>query len=203
MNNMYYGNNSKYKPNYMYRASNNNTFPYNAGQTMYGQELSRRDTDSDYPFSNGYQRSFQSDSRMELKDYGPEPFAVNINKAAKQNDTFRTALWTGEHLQVTLMSLNVGEDIGFEIHPNLDQFIRIEEGQGLVLMGDQPDNINFKAKVNDDFAFIVPAGTWHNLMNTGLKPLKLYSIYAPPQHPHGTIHETKKDAMAGEKHHED
>jgi mannose-6-phosphate isomerase-like protein (cupin superfamily) len=134
-------------------------------------------------------------------DYGPEPFVVNINEAAKRNDNFRTALWTGEHLQLTLMSINVGEDIGLECHPDLDQFIRIEEGQGIVLMGDNKNRLDFKANVSDDFAFIIPAGTWHNLINTGCNPIKLYSIYAPPQHPWGTIHETKADAEAAEHNH--
>lgn len=133
-----------------------------------------------------------------LRDYGPNPFVVNIEEAAKQNNNFRIALWTGSHLQVTLMSINVGEDIGLEIHPNLDQFIRIEEGQGIVMMGDRRDRLDFQANVRDDFAFIIPAGKWHNLINTGNRPLKLYSIYAPPQHPFGTIHKTKEDA--GENH---
>jgi len=131
-----------------------------------------------------------------LKDYGPEPFVINIEKATKRNDNFRTVLWTGNHLQLTLMSINMGDDIGLEIHPNLDQFIRIEEGQGLVKMGDRKDKLDFQEKVKDDFAFIIPAGKWHNLINTGNKPLKLYSIYAPPQHPRGTIHKTKADAQA-------
>lgn len=135
---------------------------------------------------------------IKLKDYGPEPFVVNIEEATKQNTNFRTALWTGNHLQLTLMSIHVGEDIGLEIHPNLDQFVRIEEGQGLVQMGDRKDNLDFQRKVFDDYAFIIPAGKWHNLINIGNKPLKLYSIYAPPQHPYGTIHETKKDAEAAE-----
>ncbi len=136
---------------------------------------------------------------IELKDYGPEPFVVNIEEATKQNNTFRTALWTGCHLQLTLMSINVGEDIGLEIHPHLDQFIRIEEGQGLVQMGDTQCNLNFQRYVYDDFAFFIPAGKWHNLINTGNMPLKLYSIYAPPQHPHGTVHQTKAMALAAEE----
>lgn len=135
---------------------------------------------------------------IKLKDYGPQPFVVNIDQATKQNDTFRTALWTGNHLQLTLMSINVGEEIGLEIHPDLDQFIRIEEGQGLVKMGDRKDRLDFHEKVYDDFAFIIPAGKWHNLVNTGKKPLKLYSIYAPPQHPKGTVHQTKAGAEAAE-----
>ncbi len=136
-----------------------------------------------------------------LRDYGSKPFVVNINEATKQNKTYRTALWTGSHLQVTLMSLNVGEDIGLELHPTVDQFLRIEEGQGLVQMGDRKDRLDFEANVSDDFAIMVPAGTWHNLTNTGNKPLKLYSIYAPPEHPFGTVHETKAIAMAAEEAH--
>jgi mannose-6-phosphate isomerase-like protein (cupin superfamily) len=135
------------------------------------------------------------------KDYGPDPFTVNIREAATQNKYFRTALWTGKHLQLTLMSIGVGEDIGLEIHPELDQFIRIEEGRGIVKMGDSRDRLDYQRMVSDDCAFIIPAGKWHNLINTGNTPIKLYSIYAPPQHPHGTIHETKADAMAAEHHH--
>ena len=136
-----------------------------------------------------------------LKDYGPKPFVINIEKATTQNRTFRTALWTGTHLQVTLMSINAGEDIGVENHPNLDQFLRIEQGKGIVKMGYNRDNLNLQAGVSDDDAIIIPAGTWHNLINTGNMPLKLYSIYAPPQHPKGTVHETRADAMAAEHHH--
>lgn len=136
-----------------------------------------------------------------LKDYGPEPFVVNIDRATKRNNTFRTALWTGDHLQLTLMSINVGEDIGLENHPDLDQFIRIEQGQGLVKMGSSKYNLDFQRRVSDDYAIIIPAGTWHNLINTGNRPLKLYSIYAPPQHPKGTVHRTKADALAAEYNH--
>jgi mannose-6-phosphate isomerase-like protein (cupin superfamily) len=121
-------------------------------------------------------------------------FCCEYNQAAKQNDYFRIALWTGNHLQITLMSINVGEDIGLEMHPDLDQFIRIEQGQGLVRMGERQDRLNFERRVYDDYAFVIPAGTWHNLINTGNVPIKLYSIYAPPQHPRETIHKTKADA---------
>lgn len=133
-----------------------------------------------------------------LKDYGPGPLVLNIEKATKQNNTFRTALWTGNHLQLTLMSINVGEDIGAEIHPNVDQFLRIEQGYGLTQMGYRRDDMTMQASVSDGDAILVPAGTWHNLINIGSIPLKLYSIYAPPQHPHGTVHRTRADAMAGE-----
>lgn len=129
-----------------------------------------------------------------IRDYGPEPFVMNINEVTKQNNNFRTALWTGNHLQVTLMSINVGESIGLEMHPYVDQFIRIEQGYGLVQMGNNKNNLNFERKVYDDFAIIIPAGKWHNLTNIGNVPIKLYSIYAPPNHPKGTIHRTKADA---------
>lgn len=149
-----------------------------------------------YPYRNN---SYRPNSP--LKDYGPEPLVINIEEAAKENPNFRTALWTGAHLQVTLMSIEVGGEIGLEIHPNTDQFIRIEEGQGLVKMGDSKDNLNFQRRVYDDYAFIIPAGKWHNLINTGNTPIKLYSIYAPPQHPKGTVHATKAIADAAEESH--
>lgn len=148
-------------------------------------------------------QSVNDDSFIELQDYGPDPFVVNIEDATKQNNYYRTALWTGSYLQITLMSINVGEDIGLELHPSNDQFIRIEQGQGLVQMGDREDRLDFQRQVYDDYAFIIPAGKWHNLINTGNKPLKLYSIYAPPQHPHGTVHETKAVAEAAEEHYYD
>ncbi|GAA2699290.1 cupin domain-containing protein [Cytobacillus oceanisediminis] len=147
----------------------------------------------------GSYRSFYGDSRNVLKDYGSNPFVININEAAKQNNTYRTALWTGDHLQVTLMSLNVGEDIGLEIHPDVDQFLRVEQGQGIVQMGKSKDNLSFQWRIFDDSAIMIPAGMWHNVTNTGNMPLKLYSIYAPPNHPFGTVHKTKADAMAIEE----
>ncbi len=134
-----------------------------------------------------------------LSDYGPQPFVINIDKATIQNNTFRTVLWTGDHLQLTLMSINVREDIGLEQHPYLDQFIRIERGQGFVMMGPSANTLNFRRNVFENDAIIIPAGMWHNLINTGNRPLKLYSIYAPPQHPPGTLHETRADAMAAEQ----
>lgn len=142
-----------------------------------------------------------SSNPVELKDYGPDPFTIDIEDATLHNRNFRTALWTGEHLQLTLMSINVGEDIGVEIHPDVDQFIRIEEGMGIVQIGDNRNNFEYQREVSDDYIIIIPAGKWHNLINTGNKPIKLYSIYAPPQHPHGTVHPTKADAMAAERNH--
>lgn len=138
------------------------------------------------------------DNCIILRDYGPEPFIINIDEATSQNYNFRVALWTGKHLQLTLMNINAGEDIGLEVHPNVDQFLRIEYGEGVAMMGPTKDNLCYQQSVSADDVILVPAGTWHNVVNTGCYPLKLYSIYAPPQHPHGTIHRTKKDAEEAE-----
>ena len=135
-----------------------------------------------------------------IRDFGKEPLIVNIEHLTERNPYFRTALWTGEHLKVTLMSIPVGGDIGLEIHEHLDQFLRIESGSGLVMMGKTQNNLNYRQNVNREYAVIVPAGTWHNIVNNGNTPLKLYSIYAPPQHPFGTVHKTKAEAEEAEKH---
>lgn len=144
-------------------------------------------------------RNFSCNENPMLKDYGAEPLIVNIDRFAKMNPNYRTALWTGEHLQVTLMSIPVGGDIGLEIHHDLDQFIRIEYGMAKVMMGKCKNALNYCKNADGDYAVIIPAGTWHNIINIGKTPLKLYSIYAPPQHPYGTVHKTKKDAEEAEK----
>ena len=131
-------------------------------------------------------------------DYGPKPYVTNIQKETLQNPYYRSALWTGEHLQLTLMSIPVRGEIGLEAHPNLDQFLRLEQGFGLVTMGNSPDNMNFQARVTNGYAIFIPAGTYHNLVNVGNIPIKLYSIYAPPEHPRGTVHETKEIADQAE-----
>jgi len=133
-----------------------------------------------------------------LRDFGPAPLIINIEKATNLNQNYRTALWTGKHFQVTLMSIRVEGDIGLEMHPDVDQFIRVQSGYGLVKMGNSKDNLNMQKRIDGSYAIIIPAGTWHNLINIGPKPLKLYSIYAPPQHSFGTIHETKEIAEEAE-----
>ena len=135
---------------------------------------------------------------LPMGDYGPDPFVTIIDKATLQNRNFRTALWTGRHLQLTLMSIPTGGEIGLEIHPETDQFIRIESGNGMVMMGPAKNRLNFQRPVSDGYAVFVPAGTWHNIINTGNRPLKIYTIYAPPHHPHGTVHATKDIADAQE-----
>lgn len=185
---------------YMYHQ-----YPHYANVPMYnyGGQLVYWTNAPEIGHANSFnsKHSSNNDGSILITDYGPNPFVVNIDEATKQNNTYRTALWTGKQLQVTLMSLNVGEDIGLEMHPDVDQFLRIEQGQGIVQMGKNKDDLNYKRNVYDDSAIIIPAGTWHNLTNTGNVPLKLYSIYAPPNHPFGTVHSTKADAKAAEEEH--
>lgn len=130
----------------------------------------------------------------EIGDLGPEPLVFNINHATNMNQNFRTTLWTGCHIQLTLMCIPAGGEIGLEIHHDVDQFIRIESGCAKVYMGKRKYDINEEACVDGNYALIIPAGTWHNIVNAGNRPLKLYSLYAPPQHPFGTVHRTRADA---------
>jgi len=136
-----------------------------------------------------------------LKDYGAAPLVVNIDDYTLSNENFRTTLWTGEYLQVTLMAIPVGGEVGLELHNDIDQFLRIEEGSAEVLMGDKEDELTYKRTASEDDAIFVPAGKWHNVINTGDKPLKLYSIYAPQEHPHGTVHIDKAASDADEHEH--
>lgn len=132
------------------------------------------------------------------RDSGPDPTVTNIERETLQNSAFRSALWTGEHLQTTLMSIPVRGEIGLEKHGDTDQFLRIEQGQGLVQMGPSANQLTKQERVHAGSVIFVPAGTWHNLTNIGRIPIKLYSIYAPPAHPHGTVHQTKADSDAEE-----
>lgn len=191
----YYINTSMCNLNNLYNIYRTFPGPYYFSPQRYDSNFLKQFTNPYIPFTD----EVENNNSIKLKDYGPEPYVVNISEVTKKNNTFRSALWTGKHLQLTLMSINVGEDIGLEVHPNTDQFIRIEEGQGLVKMGDRKDMLYFEEKVYDDFAIFIPAGKWHNIINTGKQPLKLYSIYAPPNHPKGTVHQTKAIAEAAEK----
>lgn len=130
-------------------------------------------------------------------DNGPAPLVANIEQDTIENTNYRTTLWTGVNLQITLMSIEVGHDIGLEVHDTHDQFLRIEQGSAKVSMGPNAEQLQtWQASASD--AVVVPAGTWHNLESVGDVPLKVYSIYAPPQHPHGTVHVTKEQAELAE-----
>lgn len=130
-------------------------------------------------------------------DKGPAPLVTNIESLTLENTNYRTTLWTGEHLQVTLMCIEPGHDIGLEVHPNIDQFLRIEQGQAAVQMGPTAEDLQ-TWQAGADYAVVVPAGTWHNLINSGDESMKVYSIYSPVQHPHGTVHITQEEAEAAE-----
>lgn len=145
-------------------------------------------------YNNGYDGYSENGDYTENSGLNPEPYVVNIEDATLDNGNFRTVLWTGEHLQLTVMCINPGEDIGLEIHTGLDQFLRVEQGKGVLMTGDSRDRLDNRKRIYDNYAIIIPAGKWHNIVNTGRVPLKLYSIYAPPAHPPGTVHETKQDA---------
>lgn len=131
-------------------------------------------------------------------DNGGEPYVLNIEELIKENANFRTTHWTGKHLQLTTMSVEVGGELGLEVHPDTDQFLRIEAGTAKVVMGPAKENLNDEWTAQKDFAILVPAGTWHNILNVGTEELKLYSIYAPAEHPKNTVHQTYEDAQAAE-----
>jgi mannose-6-phosphate isomerase-like protein (cupin superfamily) len=133
-------------------------------------------------------------------DHGPAPFVTDIEHATLTNENYRTALWTGTHLQMTVMSIEPRGEIGLEVHPDRDQFLRVESGRGRVQMGPTRGDLSFDREVGDDWVVLVPAGMWHNVTNIGEEPLKLYSLYAPAEHPHGTVHRTKTEADASEHH---
>jgi len=122
----------------------------------------------------------------------------DIEHRTLENETFRTVVFTGMHSQLTVMRLASGEDIGKEVHPDRDQFIRVEEGQARVEFGRTEDEVDEAYDLSDDWAVVIPAGIWHNVINTGSGELKLYSLYAPPEHPDGIVHRTKADAQAAE-----
>lgn len=138
---------------------------------------------------------------IDTTDYGGQPYVVNIEELTVNNDKFRVAKWTGANMQMTVMSIPVGGEVGLEVHDDHDQFLRVEQGQAKVVMGSSEDNLDFEEVAEDDFVILVPAGTWHNIINTGDAELKLYSLYAPGEHPKGTIHETFEEAMAAEAEH--
>ena len=129
-----------------------------------------------------------------MQDAGSRLYVMNVPEAARMNTDFRRAVWTGCHLQMTLMSIPVRGDVGVEMHPDVDQLLRVEAGQGLVRTGGCRHDLSTSKTLQTGDVVFVPAGTWHNVENRGSCPLKLSSVYAPPQHPRGTVHRTKADA---------
>lgn len=121
-------------------------------------------------------------------------FVDDIERLTEENQDYRRVVYTGQHLQLVLMTLRPGEEIGEEVHDDRDQFFRVEAGEGeLVIDGS-------RHRVAADMAMIVPAGARHNVRNTGSVPLQLYTIYGPPEHRHGTVHRTKGEAEGDHEH---
>ena len=133
---------------------------------------------------------------MAIKDIGPQPQSFDLERETRANESYRGVVWSGRYLQVTLMSIPVGKDIGLEAHPETDQFLRLDAGRGRVQMGPSRDQLMFDKEVQDGWCVLVPAGTWHNITNIGDEPMQLYAIYAPAHHKPGKIHETAAEAEA-------
>lgn len=136
---------------------------------------------------------------MSVTDNGPKPNAFNIEAETRANTNYRTTAWTGEYLQVTLMSIPVGESIGLEVHPETDQFLRLDAGKGRCVMGPAEDDLTFEQDVADGWSIQVPAGVWHDVINTGDEPLQVYAIYAPVHHASGIVHQTADDSERDEE----
>ena len=136
---------------------------------------------------------------MAIPDIGPNPQSFDLETATVENTNYRTVAWSGKYLQLTLMSIPAGEDIGLEAHPETDQFLRLDAGRGRVQMGPAKDQLDFEQEVEDGWAIFVPAGTWHNVTNIGDEPMQLYAVYAPVHHAAGKIHATADDAEQDEE----
>ncbi len=136
---------------------------------------------------------------MKIEDIGPKPNSFDLEKATIENDVYRRVAWTGKYLQMTLMSIEPGQSIGLEVHPETDQFLRLDAGEGHVRMGPNAEDITFTEEVSDGWCIFVPAGMWHDVINTGKKPMRLYAIYAPSHHAAGKVHKTFAESEADEE----
>ncbi|HMM57899.1 MAG TPA: cupin domain-containing protein [Rudaea sp.] len=133
---------------------------------------------------------------MTIEDIGPQPQSFDLEQATRENKNYRTVAWSGRYLQVTLMSIPVGGDIGLEVHPETDQFLRLDAGRGRAQIGPSRDRLTFDREVSDGWCVLIPAGTWHNVTNIGNEPMQVYAIYAPAHHKPGKIHKTASAAAA-------
>lgn len=136
---------------------------------------------------------------MRITDNGPKPNAFDLEKATTENANYRTVAWTGKYLQVTLMSIKPGASIGLEVHPDTDQFVRLDAGKGRATIGPSKDDLNFQVDVSDGWSVQIPAGMWHDIVNTGDEDMRLYVVYAPVHHAPGIVQKTAEDAEEDEE----
>src|SRR5450432_1492357 len=146
--------------------------------------------------SQSLRRSVMGSIADRIKDIGPQPQAFDVERATKENTNYRSVAWSGRYLQVTLMSIPVGGDIGLEAHPETDQFLRLDSGSGRVQMGPTKDKLTFEKEVSNGWCVLVPAGTWHNITNIGAMPMQVYAIYAPAHHAPDKVQATAAAAEA-------
>ncbi|TFY99898.1 cupin domain-containing protein [Ramlibacter rhizophilus] len=130
---------------------------------------------------------------MPIEDIGPKPQSFDLENETLANTNYRSVAWSGRYLQLTLMSIPPGEDVGLEMHAETDQFLRLDGGRGRVQMGPAKDKLTFEKEVEDGWCIMVPAGTWHNVTNIGEEPMQLYAIYAPAHHKPGKVHKTQAE----------
>ena len=152
-----------------------------------------------YAIKEYLQENSMSFERKESQDFGGKACLIDIRNEALSNENFRKVIWTGEHLQVTVMSIPAGGEIGLEMHDDVDQLVKVEGGCANVYMGACKHQVKCMGKINANYAVLIPAGTWHNIINACSCPLKVYSVYAPPKHSQGTIHKSKLDSDLAEE----
>lgn len=141
------------------------------------------------------------DYSAEIREHNDAPMVFDAEEFTKQNPNYRTSLWTGKKSQMTLMSIPVGDDVGLERHDDVEQFFIVYAGKGTVKMGDAEDNLTLVREIGPGDGIIIPLSTWHNVINASdSEPLKLLSIYAPVEHPAGTLQPTHDDARAEDHH---
>jgi len=131
-----------------------------------------------------------------IRDIGPQPQSFDIEQASKANSDYRAVAWSGRYSQVTLVSIPAGGEIGLQAHPQTDQFLRLDTGQGRAQMGASKSDLSFEQEVSDGCCVLDPAGTWHNITNIATTPMQVYTIYAPADHQPGQLQATAAATQA-------
>lgn len=177
--------------NYNDHIMNNTCRAYERG--MQGRMENENMHMDNYPNDKHCQNICNSCETKCKNEHGGEVYCANIGNITFKNRNYRESIWTGRYLQMTVMSIPCGNDIGVEIHSDTDQYIRVEHGCAMALTGYSKDMLGNKYRLNMGDAIFIPAGTWHNIVNVGRRDLKLSSVYAPPHHPRCTVEKNKKE----------